>query len=191
MRRAGFLAGAAGVGGLACAGGAEAALVGARRATLGLRSANLVKISVLLGAAFGWTGGSLAFAAGLGPAGANALSYTGTGSAAAYIIKYAQVISVVPGATYTISCWSNFTNAGAVTPAVYVAVPVTISYLGQVNAPSAGYVGRFSGTYTVPPGTTSVIVGPDTGNSVYPNGGIVYWSQLMMALGPITTYVSG
>jgi len=114
-----------------------------------------------------------------------AWTYYGSGGDQCCRWAYSQIITVVPGDTYTVSADINGSNANG---GDYIGVfnpSFSIGYAGAGQA--AGTNGVVSTVFVDPSGVTQVRVIEDTGGSVIPAGETVTWSNPVFALSGSST----
>jgi hypothetical protein len=145
---------------------------------------NLIPDSNFANGLWQFEGGSLAnttlpIVSAAGPAGANAFVFTGNGSPAAFAFNNSPLVSVTPGATYTLSV---FIDPSAVTNGTVEAALCTepgFNCVGNtfVVAGAGQPAQRYSATITIPAGVTQVSVIVDPNLATISNGGRLIFSQ--------------
>ncbi|HYL92760.1 MAG TPA: carbohydrate binding domain-containing protein, partial [Alphaproteobacteria bacterium] len=129
---------------------------------------------------------SLTFSNTGGVNGGGQWSIIGTGAPNGFHAAISQVITVTPGATYTLSGYINASNVTTGGPAWAVENPgLTVGYSFASQQPGAN--GRVSNTFTVPAGVTQVVVICDEFNSTINNGQAVTFSNPQLELGATAT----
>lgn len=113
-------------------------------------------------------------------------SYQGTGSAAGFTWSYSQIITVTPGATYTVSADINASSATSGNPYIGVFNPTfSVGYFGPGQNPGTNGVVSASGV--IPPGVTQVRVIEDTNNATVASGQQINWSNPVFTLSGSST----
>lgn len=113
-------------------------------------------------------------------------SYNGTGSPAWFTWAYSQIVTVTPGATYTVSAAINATSVTAGNPCIGVFNPTfTVGYVVAYQNP--GNNGVVSATVTIPQGVTQVRVIEDTDDATVTAGQQVTWSNPVFTLSGSST----
>lgn len=116
----------------------------------------------------------------------NSWEYIGTGIASGLQTVYSQTITVVPGASYTLSGYISAISvpAGNVGWFVYDASTMTVCYGSAVQANGSGVV---SGNFVVPIGVTQVCVIAGTNNATVSAGQEVVWQFPQLQAGSVPT----
>ena len=113
-------------------------------------------------------------------------SYNGTGSPAWFTWAYSQIVTVTPGATYTVSAAINATSVTAGNPYIGVFnLTFTVGYVAAYQNP--GNNGVVSATVTIPQGVTQVRVIEDTDDATVTAGQQVTWSNPVFTLSGSST----
>jgi Bacterial Ig-like domain (group 3)/NHL repeat len=150
---------------------------------------NLIPDSNFANGLWQFEGGSFAnttlpIVSGAGPGGANAFVITGNGSPAAFAFNNSPLISVTPGATYTLSV---FIDPSAVTNGTVEAALCTEPEFNCVGgtfvvAGAGQPAQRYSAAITIPAGVTQVSVIVDPNVATVSNGGKLIFSQPQLEL---------
>jgi uncharacterized phage protein (TIGR02218 family) len=133
-------------------------------------------VNALPGLPFSPTGGAL---------GGGCWTYAGTGAPSGFYFPVSQVITVTPGATYTLSGHIDARNSTAGALWAVYRPDIQVPY-GSVSQ-AAGVSGRVSASFTVPAGVTQVVVICDTDNVTVNAGQSLVFSNPQLELGATAT----
>lgn len=148
---------------------------------------NLVPDSDLLNAATTWTNVTgVTVRTGGGAVRGNSWQYTGNGTASGFLFPRSGVITVTPGARYTLSAYVDASKVTAGNPMVGVYKPdISTGYLTMTQNP--GVNSRITASITIPAGVTQVVVIADTNNATVTNGQLLQFSNIQFELASAAT----